>query len=158
MQSAALIVSLVSAFSVSALSADRLHSISQSCGGEPSCFTINQLSNFSQLDTLRFQVHPGRHVLTRPDFLVFEDIHSLYIVGATPAAEILCTNNSGVLFLSVDNVVMENLSFLSCGGVGTPGTSKASAVTFRLVANFQLNNVRVLDSTGVGILIHESYG
>lgn len=145
---------------LSVVSTDRVYTISNEKLSCDSCFAINDLplGNFSQIDRLHLQIHPGRHTLSKSDFLVFEHVHEVSVIGTVNETEIECTNGSGILFSSVSNVVMANLSLLSCGGFDASSSHGVSAVYLHLVSNFTLVNIAVLNSTATGILISNTYG
>lgn len=142
------------------LSTDRMYTISNDFSCE-NCLTINSLSqsNFSQVDRLHLQINSGRHILTKSGFLAFEHVSEVHMIGSSAdITQIVCTNKNGILFSSVGNVVIANVSLLYCGGFGTSSVYQASAVVLHLVSDFTLENVELYNSTATGIIISEVYG
>lgn len=142
-------------FILSVLSTDRMYTISNDLSCE-SCLNINSLpDSFSQVDRVHLQINAGRHTLTKSGSLVFDHVLEVHVIGTPDAAEIVCANNSGIMFSSVGNVVIASVSLLYCGVSSIHGVS---AVLLHLVSDFTLDNVGVYNSTASGIVISEVYG
>lgn len=146
-------------FFLSVVSTDRIYTISNDFSCE-SCLAINSLPqyNFSQVDRLHLNISPGRHTLNISGMLVFDSIPEVRVIGTPGIADIICTGNSGIVFSSVHDVVIANVSLSCCGGISNVNGIGASAVVLHLVSSFTLDNVRVHNSTASGIVISEVYG
>ncbi len=128
-----------------------------SCDNESSCVNVNELSKFSDIERVSVTFCQGRHILNRSKFIVFENISEVHIIGDIYGTEILCSSSSGLMISSVHNLIISNLSFLSCGGLHH-AESTFSTIFLHLVSNFILENLRVIDSSDVGIFISNAYG
>ena len=124
------------------------------------CTTIDKLNISSQTGSFFLQFHPGRHILNRSDFITFESIPEVHMVGNAALTEIVCQNTTGIMFTHVDNVVVLNLSFLHCGGLShsTVPAYIPSAIFLHFVSNFSLDGITIYESRAIGVFISESYG
>jgi hypothetical protein len=114
---------------------------------------------WENIERLYLQVNPGRHSLNRSDFLVFEDVPEVHVIGVTNSAEIVCADNSAIVFLSVSTVVMANLTVLECGGIfDASSVYGISAIALYWVSDFTLDNIHLYNSTATGVVIRNSYG
>lgn len=117
------------------------------------CFTANDLSNFSLMDQVFIEFLPGKHILNRPDTIVFEHVTQVNITGSH-STEVMCTNSSGFVFSFINNLVIFNISFFSCG----QRLQSGAALFLQSVPNFLLQNINLIDSTGIGLYVGEMHG
>ena len=129
-----------------------------SCDNESVCLTINQLTNFSHMNRVSLEFHPGTHVLNKSEHIVFDGINEVRIVGHSQS-EVLCIDSSGLTFLSIGELVLSNVSFRSCGArVQADAFNYETAIFLHLVSNFSLDGINVFNSIAVGMFISETYG
>ena len=117
------------------------------------CFTANDLSDFTLMDQMFIEFLPGKHVLSRSGFIVFEKISQLRITGYH-STQVVCTNSSGFVFSSINNLVILNMSFFNCG----PHMQSGAAVFLHSVPNLLLQMINLIDSVGIGLYVGETHG
>lgn len=147
-----------------AFSSDIKYTISNEsvlCENQSSCMTISELRNMSQIDQVYLQLSPGRHNFSKHEFLAFENINEVHLIGTADSTEIVCTNDTGIMFSSVGTVVIANVSMLNCGALGNmviAGVHRPVAVILHLVPDIHLENVHILESKAIGVFVSETYG
>ena len=115
------------------------------CPGEP-CHTLSefvqQADTYFTSDTT-FVFLPGNHTLENG--LLVRGITSLTLLGdsSIPQTVITCTRAVSLAFISIDEVQIRGLTFMSCGDFGNP------AVGFTSIRNGEISNCQFENSTNV---------
>ena len=150
--------------SVITLSSDIRYTISNEnilCENQSSCLSMSELGNMSHIDKVHLQLSPGKHIFSKHEFLAFEDVNEVYLIGTADSTEIICTNSTGIMFSSVGTVVIANVSMMHCGALGNMSVSGAHhpiAVILHSISDIHLTNVRILESKAIGVFVSETYG
>ena len=137
------------------------------CGSITELF--QQLSNCC--NSTDISIEPGNYNLALS--YVIADLHDIRIRSETKAV-IQCAANvnrthdfdTGIAFLRVTNLVIDNISILGCGmkhlttnrlGVGN-FISVRSALFFQNSTNVSLESVSISNSNGIGLLVYDTNG
>lgn len=137
--------------------------VSSSCPDSP-CKTLDDyVSNVSQLftDDTSFFFLPGIHALSKST--VIQNVTDIALMAHDEPATIKCGNSSGLIFQDVHDILLANLSFVSCGQSLPPslqrdGETAQAALAFGQVTHLLLDSISVNLSSGYGLLGHCVHG
>ncbi len=122
---------------------------------ELSCVMISELAiRYSNTSEIYLKFFPGEHFLNISDFVTFEHIWHVHMIGSTNSTHIICTADSGFEFNFVNEILITNISFSHCGSTRRDGAT----ISINSVTNLLIDNITIYNSSDVGIYIKEAYG
>ena len=132
------------------------------CPGINQCKTLEfYASNAYFTDNTSFIFLPGIHVLGN---ISIPNVSNVILMASTEGnVTIQCNGSGGLVFQNASNVVLANLSFVSCGqplphSLQREGETAQAALAFGQVTDLQLESVSVSHSRGYGLLGHCVHG
>ena len=124
-------------------------------------------------DTI-FYFLEGIHSLEQQGFVMINEVSNLTLHGLgsikqgfhetvrESTVQVMCTNNvsSGFAFDTGTDITITGITFINCGGVGNYTgffTTIYATLSFNFVKNVTLEQVSILNGTGLGVLLRNSY-
>ena len=108
---------------------------------------------------------PGVHILDIEASVYFILANNLTLTGSSevisahsdkPSSEVVCASRSMFAFIRCSNVVVQKLSFISCGT--QLSSVVGSVIHFEKVANFRILNMLIQNSSGYAITAYNTLG
>ena len=148
-------------------------SASELCSRETPCSSLEHVANITTAENLTGSVEviilSADLYLT--DIVVFSGFAGVRITGAPTnvtctGKDLASTNSSlgGLALIAVQNITLEDLSFIQCGSFQNYSIGSDWRPTLRSAlhvikcVNVHVNNTRILSSTGAGITITDTQG
>lgn len=140
-------------------------------------FYINQFSLYFTTDNTVFYFLKGTHLLNSQELVVIRGVTNVTLQGLggqmlpgfhetvrESTVHIKCTNTSysGLIFEDSDDITISGITFSECGGLlgdtsGLISTQVNMTLGFTSVNNVTLERVSVLNGTGIGLLIRNTF-
>ena len=137
-------------------------------------YYLNDVDTYFTNDTILYFLN-GAHLLEEQELIMITDISNLTLkgIGASyiqssfhetameSTVQIVCTRESGLSFKECSNITISGITFSECGGVSQESelfySQTYSSLVFDTVINVTLEQVSVLNGTGIGLLMENTY-